>query len=78
VLFLSWISLSINATLRILREFQQTMKLGLYLQLTHVIVGFVGLFVAVSLLFLLNERGVIELPWRLDLLQQCVWETVSE
>lgn len=70
VLFLSWIYIALGSTIRILTEFQQGYKLNLYKRLANVIVIFVGLFVAASVLILLDKSGIINWPWQWAWAQQ--------
>lgn len=54
VLFLSWIYLAVGSTIRILTEFQQTVKLDMYKQLVYIIGVFIALFAAVTVVFMLG------------------------
>ena len=55
VIFLTWIYLAINSTIRILTEFQQTAKLSMYKQLVAIIGVFVVFFAVVTTVFLLGK-----------------------
>jgi hypothetical protein len=55
VIFLTWIYLAINATIRVLTEFQQTVKLNMYRQLVAIIGVFAVLFVVVTVVFMLGK-----------------------
>lgn len=55
VFFLTWIYLAINATIRVLTEFQQTVKLNMYRQLVAIIGFFAAAFMGVTVIFMLGE-----------------------
>jgi hypothetical protein len=54
VVFLTWIYLAINATIRVLTEFQQTVKLNMYRQLVAIIGFFAAAFAVVTVFFMLG------------------------
>ncbi len=55
VVFLTWIYLAIGSTIRILTEFQQTVKLRMYQQLVTIIGVFAALFTLATVVFILGE-----------------------
>jgi len=55
VIFLTWIYLAIGSTIRILTEFQQTVKLNMYQQLVNIIGVFIVLFTVVTLIFVFGK-----------------------
>ena len=55
LVFIGWIYLAIGSTIRILTEFQQTVKLAMYKQLVSIIGVFVALFTFVTLIFMLSK-----------------------
>jgi hypothetical protein len=77
VIFLSWIYLALNATIRVLTEFQQGFKLRLYRQLATTITVFVGLFAVATVFNLLDKSGVIKWPWQWAWAQQVMWEVLN-
>ncbi len=68
--FLVWIYFSLEATMRILREFKQEFKLTLYNRLFYVILSFTILFVVILVLEELDSFGFLEWPWKFACLQQ--------
>ena len=56
VVFLTWIYLAINSTIRILTEFNQTVKLDMYRQLVSIIGVFVVLFTTVTFFFMIGKH----------------------
>lgn len=55
VIFLTWIYLAINATIRVLTEFKQTVKLNMYRQLVAIIGTFAIAFMVVTVFFMLGK-----------------------
>lgn len=55
VIFLTWIYLAINSTIRILTEFQQTVKLKMYQQLVMIIGVFAALFTVATVVFVMGK-----------------------
>ena len=72
-IFLSWIFLALSSTQRILIEFRQTYKLGMYNKLTASIILFATLFGIVTIFALLDKYNVIQWPWQWTWLQQVLW-----
>ena len=64
--------MALGSTIRILTEFQQGYKLNLYNRLATVITVFVSLFVAASLLIILDKWKVIKWPWQWAWVQQVI------
>lgn len=56
VIFLTWIYLAVNSTIRVLTEFQQSVKLDMYKQLVYIIGIFMALFVFVTVIFMLGVK----------------------
>lgn len=54
VIFLTWIYLAIGSTIRILTEFQQTVKLKMYQQLVMIIGVFAALFTVATIVFVMG------------------------
>lgn len=77
VIFLSWIYLALNATIRVLTEFQQGFKLKLYRQLALTMAVFVGLFAVATVFNLLDKSGVVKWPWQWAWAQQVMWEVLN-
>ena len=75
VIFLSWIYMALGSTIRILTEFQQGYKLNLYNRLATVITVFVSLFVAASILIILDKWKFIKWPWQWAWVQQVMHST---
>lgn len=77
VIFLSWIYLALSSTIRILTEFQQTVKLYMYNQLAVTIGVFVVLYGVVAGLILLDDIDVVTWPWQWLWVQQVLWEILN-
>lgn len=77
VLFLTWIYLAISSTIRILTEFQQTVKLKMYKQLVLIIGVFVALFAVMTVAIMLASIGILSWPWQWSWLQQVIWESLN-
>jgi len=77
VIFLTWIYLAVNSTIRVLTEFQQSVKLDMYKQLVYIIGVFMGLFVAVTVIFMLDDVGFHFIPWQCAWLEQVLWESLN-
>lgn len=77
VIFLSWIYLALTSTIRILTEFQQTVKLNMYHQLAVTIGVFVVLYGVVAGLILLDDMDVVTWPWQWLWVQQVLWEVLN-
>lgn len=77
VVFLSWIYLAIGSTIRILTEFNQTVKLRMYQQLVFIIGIFAGLFTLATITFLLDDAEYISWPWQWAWVQQVLWESLN-
>jgi len=77
VIFLTWIYLAINSTIRILTEFQQTVKLKMYQQLVTIIGIFAALFTAATVVFVLDDAKIISWPWQWSWVQQVLWESLN-
>ena len=72
-LFLSWIFLALSSTQRILLEYRQTYKLGMYNKLTASIILFATLFGIATIFELLDRYNVMQWPWQWTWLQQVLW-----
>lgn len=77
VIFLSWIYLAIGSTIRILTEFQQTVKLNMYRNLVRIIGVFAVLFSVVTLVFQFSEWEWITLPMELKWVHKVMWESLN-
>jgi hypothetical protein len=77
IIFLSWIYLAITSTIRILTEFQQTVKLQMYKSLVRIIGVFVVIFSTVTVFVVLDDKKYIELPWQLSWLRDVLWESLN-
>ena len=75
--FLSWIYLALNSTIRVLKEVQQTYKVSVYNQLYNVILAFLILFSLVTLLIGLSQFDVITWPWQLEWIPLVLWTTLN-
>ena len=77
VLFLSWIYISLTSTIRILTEFKQAAKLKLYEALHRTIIGFVTMFVGVTILGVAGQVGFFVWPWEYLWLMDVLWECIN-
>lgn len=77
VIFLSWIYLAIGSTIRILTEFQQTVKLSMYKNLVRIIGVFAVLFSFITVVFQMGEWQIINIPMELRWVHKVVWESLN-
>jgi hypothetical protein len=77
VIFLSWIYLALGSTIRILGEYRQTVKLGMFTNLAKAIGFFVAMFTLVTLLVMADKNGFITWPWQYLWAQNVSWEVLN-
>lgn len=69
IMFLTWINLAISSTIRILAEFQQYEKLGMYRRLSATIFFLITIFAFLSIFIMLGMAGWLSWSWQLSWLQ---------
>ena len=77
MVFLSWIYIALNSTIRILGEYRQTVKLQMFTRLATAIVAFVSLFTAITFLVLADKKGLLIWPWKYTWAQNVSWEVLN-